>query len=221
MKSQSPGPDPGTESFRKTGKMEKISEAIHFSTDAFDGKKRKCSRKPAVLHALEAAVIVSGMTDSCDVISAAVLHDVIEDAGVSCDELKERFGERTAELVMSETEDKRRNLPPAQTWRIRKEESVEFLRQTSDIEVKMVFLGDKLSNMRSIRNDLLQMGDAVWQNFNQKDPEQHHWYYRAIADAMPELKEYPAWKEYDSLIREVFGETERTGSADGGRKLEE
>lgn len=186
--------------------MDKVSEAILLAADAFDGMKRKCGRKPAVLHSLECAVIVAYMTEDADVISAAALHDVVEDANVTLDTLEERFGSRVAELVSAESEDKRRDLPAADTWKIRKEESLAFLRNTKDPGIKMVFLGDKLANMRSIEHDLKTDGQAVWNRFNQTDPEQHHWCYRSMADALADLKEYPEWQEYDGLIRRVFHE---------------
>lgn len=185
-----------------------VSEAIHFATDVFAGKTRKCSAQPTVLHSLEVAAIVSGMTNDANVITAAILHDVVEDAGVTLEQLKEQFGTRVADLVLSETEDKRRGFPADQTWRIRKEEAIQVLQHTNDIGVKMIFLGDKLSNMRSICNDLLRRGDVIWQSFHQHDPSEHHWYYRTIAEALSELKQYPAWQEYDQLVKQVFHENE-------------
>jgi two-component SAPR family response regulator len=46
--------------------------------------------------------------------------------------------------VESETEDKRADLPPESTWRIRKEESLAVLKNTEDIGVLMVWLGDSV-----------------------------------------------------------------------------
>ena len=62
--------------------------------------------------------------------------------------------------------------------------------------------------MRSIYKDWINAGDSVWERFNQKDKSHHAWYYRSIAEAMHELKETPAWKEYDRLIKIVFEEGE-------------
>lgn len=188
--------------------MHKTDKAIHFATEAFAGKTRKCSGQPAILHALEAAVIVSSMTNDEDTIAAAVLHDVIEDAGVRAGALEAEFGSRVTELVLFESEDKRTDLPADKTWRIRKEEVIRRLEKTDDTAVKMLFLGDKLSNMRSLYNDIDRVGETIWQNFNQKNPQAHHWYYRTIADSMPELQKYPAWQEYDRLIEAVFHENE-------------
>ena len=88
--------------------------------------RRNASKKsdlPYILHPMEAAVVVGTMTDDQNVIAAAALHDVVEDAGVTIEEIEEKFGKRVRELVASETEDKRADLPPSDTWRIRKEES--------------------------------------------------------------------------------------------------
>ena len=148
--------------------MELVSEAIVFAAKAHDGMRRKKSEAPYILHPMEAAVIVGTMTDDQDLIAAAALHDVVEDAGITLEEIKEKFGQRVWELVRSETEDKREELPPAQTWRIRKEESLAVLKNAEDIAVLMVWLGDKLANMRSIYRDFKVEGVQMWQRFNQK-----------------------------------------------------
>ena len=184
--------------------MELISEAVSFAAKAHDGMRRKQSNTPYIIHPLEAAVIVSTMTDDQHIISAAALHDVVEDTMVTLDEIEEKFGKRIAELVASETEDKRADLPPEETWHIRKEESLKVLQNTADIAVLMVWLGDKLANMRSIYREWKQLGDDVWQKFNQKDPEQHRWYYITIADLTEKLKDYPVWQEYKTLTQLVF-----------------
>ena len=188
--------------------MELLSEAIVFATKAHDGMRRKKSDVPYILHPLEAAVIVGTMSDDQHVLAAAVLHDVVEDTAVSIEEIEEKFGKRVRELVGSETEDKRSDLPPTETWRIRKEESLAVLKNTEDIGVLMVWLGDKLANMRALYRDFKVEGNAMWQRFNQKDPLQQEWYYRSIAEMTKRLSDTSAWLEYKTLIELVFGEGE-------------
>ncbi len=184
--------------------MELVSEAMVFAAKAHDGMRRKQSNIPYILHPAEAAAIVGSLTDDPEVIAAAVLHDVVEDAGIAPSELEERFGKRVAELVASETEDKQRGLPPEQTWRLRKQHAIDTLRSAEDDGVRMLYLGDKLANMRSIYQCWLLVGDAVWQGFHQKDPAQHGWYYREIAEAVRDFEDTLAWKEFDGLIKTVF-----------------
>ena len=188
--------------------MELVSEAITFAVRAHDGMRRKKSDAPYILHPMEAAVIVGTMTDDQALIAAAALHDVVEDAGVTLREIEERFGGRVRELVQSETEDKRADLPPESTWRIRKEESLAVLENTEDVGVLMVWLGDKLANMRAIYRDFKVEGEAMWQRFNQKDAGEQAWYYRSIVHLTRRLSDTSAWIEYKALTELVFGKGE-------------
>ena len=185
--------------------MELVSEAIRFAAKAHDGMRRKKSDTPYILHPMEAAVIVGSMSEDQHLIAAAALHDVVEDAGVSLREIEEKFGARVRELVEAETEDKRADLPPASTWRIRKEESLNVLKSTDDIAVLMVWLGDKLANMRAIHRDFQVEGDAMWQRFNQTNPSEQAWYYRSIVTLTERLSDTAAWREYKALTELVFG----------------
>ena len=188
--------------------MELVSEAIAFAVKAHDGMRRKKSNAPYILHPMEAAVIVGTMTDDQNLIAAAALHDVVEDADITLQKIEEKFGKRVRELVESETEDKRADLPPSDTWRIRKEESLEVLKSTDDVGVLMVWLGDKLANMRSIYRDFKVEGVQMWQRFNQKDVNEQAWYYRSIVNLTKVLSDASAWLEYKTLTELVFGKGE-------------
>ena len=61
--------------------MELVSEAIAFAVKAHDGMRRKKGNVPYILHPMEAAVIVSTMTEDQNLIAAAILHNVVEDSG--------------------------------------------------------------------------------------------------------------------------------------------
>ena len=145
------------------------------------------------------------MTDKQEVIAAGLLHDVVEDAGIAMEEIGERFGERVMELVASETENKREDLPPEETWRIRKEESIQKLSQTDDIDVLILWIGDKLSNIRAIYRDFLIEGNALWNKFHQSDTKAQAWYYRSILKYTERLSGTAAWNEYKTIVEEIFG----------------
>ena len=182
-----------------------VSEAIAFSTMAHDGMRRRKSDVPYILHPMEVGAIVGTMTDDQEVIAAGVLHDVVEDAGVSIEEIGEKFGARVMELVASETENKREDLPPEDTWRIRKEESLEKLKATNDIDVLILWIGDKLSNIRAIYRDYLIEGNAIWNKFHQSDVNVQAWYYRSIMKYTERLSHTLAWIEYKTLVDKMFG----------------
>jgi myo-inositol-1(or 4)-monophosphatase len=154
---------------------------------------------------MEVGAIVGTLTDNQEAIAAGVLHDVVEDAGITLEEIGEKFGARVMELVASETENKREDLPPEQTWRIRKEESLDKLKATDDIEVLMLWIGDKLSNIRTIYRDYLVEGDSLWNKFHQSDIKVQAWYYRSIMKYTERLSHTVAWKEYKTMVEKIFG----------------
>lgn len=181
-----------------------FDKALAFASKAHSRALRKDGNTPYIIHPLEVSTIVATMTDDVEVMAAALLHDTVEDAGVTLAELETEFGHRIASLVASETEDKREGIPPEQSWTVRKEESLSLLRNTDDIAVKILWLADKLSNMRSFYRQYLKKGDALWQSFNQKDPNRQRWYYKTVAELTADLCTHPAWQEYNHLLTEVF-----------------
>ena len=187
---------------------EKLNEAIKFATDCHAGQVRKMANSPYILHPMEVASIIGSITDDENVMIAGLLHDTIEDCNVDPRLIKEKFGARVSALVQSETEDRLSKQPPSETWQARKEESLIMLEHTKDRDVKILWLGDKLSNIRSFYREHLKQGDRMYQSLNQKDPMMHGWYYRTIAVLLSELSDYPAYKEYVDLVDKVFGKEE-------------
>ena len=112
---------------------------------------------------------------------------------------------REYKSVQSETEDKRADRPPQETWRIRKEESLEKLKNTDDESVLMLWIGDKLSNIRAIYRDYCVEGDKVWDKFHQSDIKVQAWYYRSIMKYTARLSDTLAWIEYKTLVEKIVG----------------
>ena len=182
----------------------KLDDAIIFATHKHMGQVRKRESSPYILHPLEAAAIASDLTKDEDTIVAAVLHDTIEDTDTTVEEIREKFGDRVAQLVESETEKKRYDLPPEQTWEIRKKESLEHLKNSTDPAVKILWLADKVSNIRTLFKLYEEEGDAMWNHFNMKDVEKQAWYYRTICKYLVELENTLAYQEYRQIVGYIF-----------------
>ena len=181
-----------------------LCQATRLAAQAHDGAYRKGGRAPYLLHVMETAEIVGTMTEDEDVLAAAVLHDVLEDTSVTEEELRETVGGHVTELVLAVSENKRREQPAEMTWRLRKQESVESLLKEPRLEVKMIALGDKLSNIRALQRDYGILGEQVWERFNNKSKAEQGWYYQAVTDALQDLNVYPLWHELANLVWEVF-----------------
>ncbi|HEY32230.1 MAG TPA: HD domain-containing protein [Dehalococcoidia bacterium] len=61
--------------------------------------------KPVVLHSIRMGMYLYSYSYEPDIVKAAILHDIIEDSDTSIDEIKERFGEKVAQLVQANTFD--------------------------------------------------------------------------------------------------------------------
>lgn len=185
--------------------MNMLEEATVYATIMHQGKVRKFGSRPYILHPMEVAQILSTLTDDMEVIAAGMLHDVVEDTDGTLDEIEKRFGERVAALVASESEEKYPGEDKKATWRRRKEGSILALRRSRDVGVKMLWLADKLSNMRSLSQTYSEQGDAMWAELNQSDPEAHLWYYRSIAEALElSLNRTGAFKEFVKHVNFIW-----------------
>ena len=180
-----------------------LDRAILFAVEAHKGQLRK-DGTAFILHPLEDAAIVGTMTADPEIIAAAVLHDTVEDTAVTPAQILEQFGQRVYELVMHETEDKRADVPPEETWRIRKEETLLTLAQSTDVAVKMLWLGDKLSNMRAFHRQFFAEGESIFRRFNNTNPKDQAWYYGTVLRLLEALSDHPAYREYERLYHEVF-----------------
>jgi myo-inositol-1(or 4)-monophosphatase len=49
-----------------------------------------------------------------------------------------------------------------------------------------------------------QVGDKLWQRFNEKDPASHAWYYRQLVKSLAPLSDTDAYQEFARLVDQVF-----------------
>lgn len=180
-----------------------LDRAITFAVKAHQGMERKGKGFPYIVHPMEAVCIVATMTNDQELLAAAALHDVIEDTDTTAEDLKKEFGERVAMLVEAESDDKTGG-SKAETWHQRKQDTLDRLRN-ADLDIKIVALGDKLSNMRAIAHDYAVLGDELWNRFTVKDPAEHAWRYHALAEALSDLSDTDAYKEFHTLVNKTFG----------------
>ena len=185
--------------------MNMLEEAIIYATIMYQGKVRKFKKVPYILHPMEVAQILSTMSDDQELIAAGMLHDVVEDTDGTMEEIRKRFGERVAFLVACESENDYPGEDRRDTWKRRKEESLKVLRNSDDIGVQMLWLADKLANIRSLAQIYGENGEKLWGMLNQSDPAEHCWYYRSVAESLElSLNRTGAFKEMIKHINSIW-----------------
>ena len=182
-----------------------LDRAIVFAVKAHHNTERRGKGFPYIVHPMEAVEIVATITPDQELLAAAALHDTIEDTDITVDDLRREFGNRVAELVEAESDKFAEGVSEEDSWHERKQAAIDRLRQAPH-DAKIVAMGDKLSNMRAIARDYAIKGDELWKIFHVTDKASHEWHYRGLADSLSELSNTFAYKEFISLINQVFGE---------------
>lgn len=130
--------------------IDEVIRAYRFSAEAHRGQVRR-SGEAYICHPISVAHILSEMRMDSNTIMAALLHDVIEDTGVSKEQLKQLFSAEVAELVDGVTKLGKINnesQAEAQADNVRKM----FLAMAKDLRVIIVKLADRLHNMRTLQS---------------------------------------------------------------------
>ena len=178
-----------------------IDRAIELAVKAHKKQNRKGTTKAYILHPFAVGVLLAKAGCSEEVIAAGILHDVVEDARVKLDRIREEFGKKVAFIVEQCTEpDKRRS------WEKRKRHTLDSL-EGAGLDVKFVACADKLHNIRTIARDYRKMGDRVWRRFK-RGREDQRCYYESLVEKL-QLKGAPAsyqelFKAFERKVREAF-----------------
>ena len=125
-----------------------LEQAYSYARDAHAGQTRK-SGEPFFMHPVEVCLILAELHMDTATLTAALLHDVVEDSEVTLDEVRERFGAEVAELVDGVTKLGRiefESLSEAQSNNLRKM----LIAMAKDIRVILIKLADRLHNMRTL-----------------------------------------------------------------------
>lgn len=129
--------------------LNNLLHAASFSAKCHTGQTRKGERgEPYINHPLEVANLIAnvGEVNDIDVLMAAILHDTVEDCGVTGEEIAALFGETVAGYVLEVTDDK--SLPKAERKRLQVEHSPHL-----SPGAKIVKLADKISNITDVANN--------------------------------------------------------------------
>jgi GTP pyrophosphokinase len=145
-----------------------VQKAYDLAAEAHTDQKRQ-SGEPYINHCVAVAQILTDLHMPAEVIAAGLLHDTVEDTGISLKLLKEEFGDIVANLVDGVTKldslprvsrkdyDENGEIPPSEEQiRTRKKQlAIEAIRKTflamnDDVRVVLIKLADRLHNMRTL-----------------------------------------------------------------------
>jgi GTP pyrophosphokinase len=136
-----------------------VEESLTYAIDAHDGQQRD-SGEPFIVHPIATAMRLAEMRLDMTTIQAALLHDVMEDCGISFKQLEKEFGIDVAKLVDGVTKLKRLDMISETSAMMKQVATPEATRAASlrkmlvamaeDVRVVLIKLSDRLHNMQTL-----------------------------------------------------------------------
>ena len=186
----------------------KFTEAVGYALDAHRTQARKKTEIPYAAHVLAVASLVLEMEADEDEAIAALLHDVIEDAGAHhAVEIERRFGRGVLAIVRANSDTDQQPKPP---WLERKRAYIAGIATKTPAAVR-VSIADKLHNARSILSDLRDHGPAVWAKFS-APAEDQRWYYTELVRLLSARHDGPTVRELQRVVAELVAEIDAAGT---------
>ena len=125
-----------------------IDKAYKYAYEKHFGQKRLTGEE-YIIHPLNVTYILTRISADYETLSAALLHDVVEDCGVSVNEIEENFGHNIAILVDGVTKINKLNLSGTTEALINNQRKI-LVGLSEDVRVIIIKLADRLNNMQTL-----------------------------------------------------------------------
>ena len=181
------------------GNLELLDYAIYFATKAHNGQKRKSDPEvDMIFHPFTVGMILMKYGVSENAVIAGILHDVIEDTKYTHEDIEKEFGKDILKIIDEVSENK------ALPWKERKQDAINRMKVAS-IHGKNVEAADKISNLETMYNLYLEIGEEIWKSFN-KPKEEQKWYYTEMYNAVIEnaTEDNELFKRYKNILERLF-----------------
>ena len=179
---------------------DRVNRAFMFALNVHGGQTRK-DGKPYITHPFSVAMELAKNGANDELICAGLLHDTIEDGGVTPDELKREFGEEVLRLVLFDTENKKLS------WKERKDATLLAL-ENCDRKCAMLICADKLSNIRDLADGLKDEGKSFWSKFKYGRDRQE-WLFCEYVEVLSRLSNLKMYDELKQAVETVFNKRRR------------
>jgi (p)ppGpp synthase/HD superfamily hydrolase len=175
-----------------------IEKAASFAADKHKNQTRKEGGLLYISHLVSVALILQKYNFSEQIIAAGLLHDTLEDTETTEQEILENFEQEVLDMILQVTNDKDLD------WKSKKQKYVDTVR-TANPGAQAIALADKMHNMKSLLNNLEELGpEKVWAFFN-ASPADKLWFEEACLEMFQETfsGQKEMIEEYETQIQEV------------------
>ncbi len=169
-----------------------IREALRFAARKHHGQLRIAHADgpmPFIVHPFSVALLVAEDGAHDDVVTAALLHDTIEDTATTREELANAFNEQIALLVDAVSECKERD-GRVLDWEERKRDYLMRI-EASSVDAVVIVVADKIDNIESRIEEYEREGEAFFAHWSQSN-DLHLWFHgEVLRIAQARMPEHP------------------------------
>ncbi len=169
--------------------------ALTLAVDAHAGQIRKHNGTPYIVHPIMVARIVEAAGYTEDVVSAALLHDVLEDTTVTAETIETVTGTEVLHMVQALSEEK------GMEWRARKALYIETVVAAGE-SVWAISVSDKIHNAESLLAFHAEVGNQAWSVFN-KGKADKIWFEETLLAALQKVWQHPLLEQYAALVQKM------------------
>ena len=177
--------------------MDKIEYAIFYATKAHKGQKRKQKDVDMIFHPFTVGMILQRNGCDEDIVTAGILHDVVEDTQHTFEDIEKEFGKKVRDYVYDASE-----LDKSLPWKERKQHTINHIK-TAPLGSKLIVASDKINNLEDSISNIKECGED---KVLSRNPEEQKWYYTSMYDAvlMNATEENKLFERYKKILNKLF-----------------
>lgn len=180
-------------------KKDKIEYAIYYATKAHKGQRRKMEDIDMIFHPFSCGMLLQRNGCDEDIVSAAILHDVVEDTKYTFDDIEKEFGKIVRDYVYDASEPDK-----SLEWEERKKHTIEHIKD-APIGSKFIVAADKISNLEDLYECIEKYGEDCWKRLK-RSKELQKWYYTSVYESCiyGVDNNHPIFIRYKKILKDLF-----------------
>ena len=179
---------------------DKIEYAIYYATRAHKNQRRKIEDVDMIFHPFTVGMILQRNNCDEDIVTAGILHDVVEDTKYSFDDIEKDFGKQIRDYVYDASEPDK-----SLEWEDRKQHTINQIKN-APLGSKLIVACDKISNLEDLEDCIELYGEEKSWSSLKRNKEKQKWYYTKVYESCIEgvNKNHPIFQRYADILKRLF-----------------
>ena len=179
---------------------DKIEYAIYYATKAHKNQTRKIENVDMIFHPFTVGMLLQRNGCDEDIVSAGILHDVVEDTEHSFEDIEHEFGKSVRDYVYDASEPDK-----SLEWEDRKKHTISHIKN-APLGSKLIVACDKISNLEDLSDCIDLYGEEKSWSSLKRPKDVQKWYYTNVYESCIHGvdKSHPIFVRYKQILNHLF-----------------